>query len=152
MVDDRGFERSLLDTSPAEVHAQLKEANRRQLERRVARGGSIAAYRTLEGAPIGDRVSFGPVLSALRAKKRPLDPQGRGNLKALAAGALWTQDRLKEAGYDVAANCPHMRGGQGHLVPSLVALPFFRGNPQQGCPGTCAQVGGGCRRLFPGFL
>ena len=44
-----------------------------------------------------------------------MDPQGRGNLKALAAGALWTQVRLKEAGYEVSDSCPLCGGAKDTL-------------------------------------
>jgi len=64
------------------------------------------AYKSFEQAPEGERALVEPLQRLLRAKKMANDPLGKYLAMAFSIKALWTEDRLKEAGYDTDGLCP----------------------------------------------
>jgi len=94
------FERTidLRTTSPAQVKWLLREGNQRNDERLL--GNKIG------GRLDGKRAYVGAVRKITKPGSKRLDARGKVLAKALAADAVWTGERTKEAGYDVTGECP----------------------------------------------
>eukprot|EP00959_Pyramimonas_sp_CCMP1952_P227188 4750244-Pyramimonas_sp.AAC.1 len=96
------------------LRPQLKDAVLRQLERRIG---------DRHGFP--DRVCFDIVARHLRSKKNT--PLGKGTLRAVASGALWTRVRALGKGYQYPVECPLGCGCRDTLYHRIWKCPALAG-------------------------
>ena len=102
-----GHDILLLDVAPSMVLAELRKASLRTMECELAHSLRVrGGWQGENGGDLRDRVSLGAVMKITRSQKAPLEPRQRGCLLAVAAGALWTQSRLCDAGYITSPHCP----------------------------------------------
>ena len=106
LINEDGVEVVLTKWTPKALQDMLRISLRRKLEERMAARLAAKGWRGADGGLVQPRVSMGPVLKLCRARKHPLEPRNRGCLLAVAAGGLWTQSRLADAGYATSALCP----------------------------------------------
>ena len=98
IVDDRGIEVNLWDTSPAMLQDMCQQAIQRGHERRVA---------SKMGMGQGARACLDVLRrEATHGFKGEQAAQLRHMARLAAVGAVWTRDRLAEAGYPVPPLCP----------------------------------------------
>ena len=154
-LDDRGLERHLVRQSPADLQAHLRAASRRSLEKKLADNirGDKANWRTLDGRAVGEKVSVGPALTALRAKKTPSTrrggvaskqrPQERCGHKTDCTGqgmrsapsalfAAWSPTRPSTAGGDAASPPQPARSSSPRRSAVWRRAPTSRASPSPG--------------------
>ena len=109
LVDDRGDNILLTGTSPALVWEQVLAGGKRQLEREVG-----AKWATRDPQFAGKRVCMDMVTPG-RGNQKNQTALEYGCFKSGCAGALLTNGRAVELGYDVADECP-LCGEQGDCI------------------------------------
>jgi hypothetical protein len=93
LVKECGTELNLLECSAAAVAKELRDAVMRDHARRLA-------LREWPQAVEGTRVAFEPIVRALATRR--WDAVGKGIVRGVACGAIWTRSRLELSGYIVA--------------------------------------------------
>ena len=107
IMTDEGILLSFIEHSPKAIRDALRHAVRRGLERDLLKHlCKRGEWVGLDGGPLKSRICVGSVLKTVRSRKHPLEPLQRGCLLSVAAGALWTRTRLRDAGYHVCPMCP----------------------------------------------